>query len=165
MKHKFTTAIFSAGVLAASGALADSKTFSWADPNLVPCEGIGATGSGRIELHITYTIAGDKLTVTQMNVTGTYLHTIDLTGSVKFTKPDGSGGRVNLQKPWFSSIVADPATTKSLHLPRRNNGNLATDQTPFEARNGANLELSVGTLFPQTGGNCASTFDQTFKVP
>src|SRR5262249_30189288 len=50
-------------VVAGGQATAASKDSSWADPNFVLCEGIGASGTGRITARAAFSVHGNVVEV------------------------------------------------------------------------------------------------------
>lgn len=59
-------------VTLAQPVLSDSKSATWLDKNYVPCEGIGATGSGVIDVNLTYSKVANVLKVTDLQLRSRY---------------------------------------------------------------------------------------------
>lgn len=158
--------VLAAAVVAAWTAVAHAaeKSVTWTDVNYVPCEGIGATGTGQVRMHVDYTIQSGKVTVTSLLLTTSYLHQHQPSATIDWTAPDGSRGRATLQRPWYSTI--GPPDLGSLVLPRRAGGPAGPlGQTPFEMRPQTALDLSLSVRFPQAGGSCGATFENSLVVP
>jgi ABC-type cobalt transport system substrate-binding protein len=145
-------------------AHAAEKSVTWIDANYVPCEGIGATGSGEVRLHVDYTVQADKVTVTSLLLTTSYVHQHQPAATIEWTAPDGARRRFTLQRPWYS-IIGSP-NTGALVLPRREGGAAGPSaQTPFEMRAQTAIDLSLSVRFPQPGGSCGATFENRLVVP
>ena len=151
-------------VLVAQPASAADKEASWPDPNFVLCEGIGGSGTGRITAGATFTTTGNAVNVTSLIISGAYQHPRQMSGSISYTRPDGSSAQVNLARPWFPTI--GPPGVQSLSLPRRADSPADTSgQTPFNMRTGSSITIRVSNLFTTPGGNCPASFETTWMLP
>lgn len=144
-------------------AFADTKSVTWLDKNYVPCEGIGATGSGVIDVSVTFSKIAGGVKVTDLQVRTRYHHPHRPSASISFVSDQGKTAKLNLQEPWFPTIGPNDGS-KYLYLPRAGSGTGSGAQTPFQMKAGA-LELNVSTLFPQHGGSCVSSFSNTLQLP
>lgn len=142
-------------------AHAESRSFSWSDPNYVPCEGLGVLGSGRIDLTAQFASAGDTVTVTQIMVRTQYQFAHEPSGALDYEDPRQGSRTVSLTPPSGPTIGAAGSNDRVLLLPGRN----GRADPPLSVRAGSRLRLSISTVFPQTGGACVASFDETFSLP
>jgi hypothetical protein len=164
--HAVSCLLFAAAALATCTTVAHAaeKSVTWTDVNYVPCEGIGATGTGQVRMYVDYTIQSGKVTVTSLLLTTSYIHQHQPSATIDWTSPDGSRGRASLQRPWYSTIA--PPDLGSLVLPRRAGGAAGpSGQTTFEMRPQTAIDLSLSVRFPQSGGSCMATFANSLVVP
>lgn len=143
---------------------ADTKSESWADPNFVFCEGIGATGSGRVSANARFTASGNSVTVSEFSIASEYNHPHSLTGAITIISPDGSTPKIILQRAWFPEIGTE--NVRSLYLPRDGDKPGPSGQTPFTMKSGSKITVTANPLFSGGGGgDCPSSFSAEWELP
>jgi len=171
-----------------ASALAETYKAEWTDPNYVPCEGVGLTGSGRISIQIEYQhlpgkparkviepITGNDLgmlsadphedRIKSVVITTRYDHPVDQTGSIGYTGPDGKARNHPLTRPWYA--VLKDASVSSILVGKRfvaPNGEARNWQEWMFIKGGSTLKLQLSTRYPQNGGSCVSSFTKEFTV-
>ncbi len=157
---------------------ADAKTFQkiWLNLNYVPCENMGITGSGTVELTLNYTflpaVAGGPTgsapaiqDIASIFVSPKYPHESDVVGTLKYTNVLNQRQTMSLVKPWYPTIgerdsnqLVMPKFAGTLNLPPQ------TQQAQIILA-GTPLTLNLNIRFAQDGGNCFASFEQTFTLP
>lgn len=140
------------------------KEVNWLDPNFVPCDGMGATASGNIQVRVGYLKDGDVVKVTDWQLRTRYSHDHSPTARLTWEKPAGGQNSMNLEPAWFSTISPNDGS-RYLFLARNGNQAGAKGQTPFEMKAGTVVQISIVTLFPQHGGNCVASFSDELTLP
>ncbi|MBW0365840.1 hypothetical protein [Ensifer adhaerens] len=143
---------------------AESKSVSWTDANYVPCEGLGATATGKITANVDFASRSGTIKVTRLQIHTEYQHAHEPSANLRFQQPSGAGGNIVMQKAWFDTIGPDD-NSQDLFLPRNGSGSGPAAQTPFEIASGSGILISINTRFPQNGGNCLSSFSETLLLP
>jgi hypothetical protein len=147
-----------------NAANAEGKSASWVDVNYVPCEGMGATASGRINVNVGFTSQGNAVKVTALEITSTYLHPHQSSARVTYERPSSGTAGLNLQEPWFATIGPNDGS-KTLLLPRSGSGSGPAAQTSFDMKAGTRVKIDLTARFPQHGGNCFSSFSNELALP
>jgi hypothetical protein len=159
---------------------AESKTFkhTWLNLNYVPCDSMGITGSGTVDLTMNYTyypavVNGPTGSAPAMQFFGDfflntkYPHESEATGTLTYPLVNGGTGKIYLVKPWYPTI--GEADSNLLVMPRVNSANRAffppEKQQAQVMPAGGQLKLNISIRFPQEGGNCFASFSQNFTLP
>lgn len=175
--------------LLSSATVADAERFrhTWTDPNWVPCEGIGASGSGRVQLIVDYVNAGTDdcrpsagappcppgtssiswpRRIRSIAVGTNYLHTHQPSARLDYTDPRGRRQTLHLERPWYTSMSGDGwVTLVGRRLPNRPQNWPIHAQQSFETNSGP-MTLQVSVHFPQLGGgSCFASFRQVVRLP
>ncbi|CAN7504615.1 hypothetical protein [Neorhizobium tomejilense] len=140
------------------------KEEKWIDLNFVPCDGMGATASGNIEVRIGYMKNGDVLKVSDWQLRTRYFHDHSPSANLSYQSPDGGKGSVRFEAAWFPTIGPDDGS-KYLFLARKGNQDGAAGQTPFTMKAGTPVDVTVISLFPQFGGTCVASFSKNLTLP
>lgn len=148
--------------LSTSPLLAETASESWADLNYVLCEGIGMTGSGRVEAQATYAVEGNTLVIRDLSImTRNPHHAHSASASIAYVDAGGNRQTVVLQSPWFPTIRDGSYYSSLLFLPRdpaASGSSSSAQQRAITIRKGSTIDISVTTLFSVPGGNCPAGF-------
>ena len=140
------------------------KEESWVDLNFVPCEGMGATASGNIEVRVGYNKKDDVLNIVDWQLRTRYFHPHSPSAKLEWNEPSGATRSMNLEPAWFA-IIGPNDGSRYLFLARDGNREGAAGQTSFKMKSGTKVKISVNALFPQFGGNCVGSFSETLRLP
>lgn len=140
------------------------KEENWPDPNFVPCEGMGATASGNIEVKIGYAVKSGVVRVSDWQLRTRYFHDHSSSASLTYERPSGGRGSIRLERPWFPTIGPNDGS-HYLVLARNGSQTGPHAQTPFEMKAGSEISISLTTVFPQYGGTCVSSFSEDLTLP
>lgn len=163
--HLCSLAIVSAVMFSSEGHAA-TKSQRWVDLNFVPCEGIGATGTGQVEATVTYEIDSSVVKVVSLKLDLRYgAHNFEPSAALQYKQPDGQTARLVMQEAWFATIRASGDGGKTLYLPRSGSAPGIAAQTPFKMATGTNVSIDVSIRFPQDGGNCFASFSEKLSLP
>lgn len=164
-KYPCALAVVFVALLSHEGYAA-TKSQSWVDLNFVPCEGIGATGTGRVEVSVTYEVDAGAVKVTSFELELQYgSHNFEPSAALQYKQPDGQPARLIMQEPWFSTIRASGDRGKMLYLPRSGSGPGMAAQTFFRMAAGTDVSVDVSIRFPQDGGSCFARFSEKLSLP
>lgn len=164
---------------------ASAKEFkqTWNDVNYVPCEDMGASASGTIELTIDYQKGHwvpfheesepappgfDYVQVQSIKVVTSYIHEHVPSASITYegaplVSEGGGQQKETLVEPWYDSVSSDDV---KVLVGRRTlvRNQRADAQMGFYAKTSP-MKLNVSVRFPREGGNCFSTFNKAFTLP
>jgi hypothetical protein len=155
---------------------------TWTDKNYVPCEGLGLTATGQIELTIKYDKKHwvrfaeegqpapefDYYDIRSIFLETSYNHAHEASATLDYQGAplvDEGGGKqtVRLVKPWYD--VMTDGDSKLLVGPKTR---VSGQPKPTQQRQWAltrPLKLNVNVRFPQDGGNCFASFNQEIQLP
>lgn len=151
----------------AETAIAETATESWVDPNYASCEGIGASATGRVNVHADFSRSGDVLTISSLSLTTEgHQHEHAATGRITYTAPNGSRSEVRLERPWFPTISSD-RPSENLYLPRVRTdaaGPNPREQMEISVKAGSPIDLAISLLFSVPGGYCPTSFGASWTL-
>jgi hypothetical protein len=159
-----------------SAANSETVTKTWTDTNYVPCEGMGLSASGTIELTVYYEkhvppespglpSVPPYYLVGAIFVNTKYLHNWDPHGSITFTNTGNFSETRTLQKPWYTTVGTSNAKLLVGERIKINPGNFPVHrQQPFDVALNSPINLRINVRFPQQGGNCFSSFSKDFTL-
>lgn len=162
-----------------SSANAQPKTFkhTYLNLNYVPCENMGVTGSGSVDLIVNYNYlpalgasnptgsAPAMQDIGSIFVTPKYSHESELSGTLTYTDVLNQRKTMRLVKPWYPTIGSPD--TNQLVMPKFS-GNLRLPKETQQAQiilAGTPLTLNLNIRFGRDGGSCFASFEQTFTLP
>lgn len=147
---------------------AATKSVTWVDSNFVPCEGMGAAATGRIDVDVDYTLLAGDVRISGLRVATSYTFTHSASGTITYRDPSGASRTVRLQKPWFDAMDRSGSPRSYLYLPRKSGAGGSASPSQQEAlltKAGTDVSIDLSTAFPQSGGSCFSSFSHALVLP
>ena len=140
--------------LAAANARAEQKSWHFSSPRLVPCEGIGFTGSFSTNVRADFERVDDGIRITHLDVA------VDSAAfSSGGAKASGrilvNGKATALVVPWYDQISSATNTAVQLVLPAAVAGSKDPRQRPLQIAAGSNVVIETAAVVGTGSGSCA----------